>query len=51
MEKEIELFSSIDEYIIEQVCAVLEKNNIKNILSIQKMNITIPSMLLDLKKR
>jgi len=28
MEKEIQLFSSIDEFIIEQVCAILEKNNI-----------------------
>ena len=28
MEKEIQLFASIDEYIIEQVCAILEMNNI-----------------------
>ena len=28
MEKEIQLFASVDEYIIEQVCAILENNNI-----------------------
>ena len=28
MEKEIQLFASIDEYIIDQVCAILENNNI-----------------------
>ena len=26
--KEIQLFSNVDEYIIEQVCAILENNNI-----------------------
>lgn len=28
MEEEIQLFTSVDEYIIEQVCAILENNNI-----------------------